>query len=239
MKTAALIEARKIAKSFGHRVALAGVDLSINRGEAALLLGPNGAGKSTLCKILALLSRPSSGTLFFRGEAVAGDARKDYKSVLGYLSHQILLYGHLSAEENLRFFASLYGVRDGEKKSRELLERFDIYRDRDRLVFSFSRGMQQRLSLARLLLSDPEVLLLDEPFTGLDPDGARKLVDSLNSLKSEKRAILMITHELDESVGIAEKVFILDKGRMVFEGDAPPAGKLKDLYFNVTDGGAG
>lgn len=237
MDNAALIEARKIRKSFGHTVALDGVDFSLGRGEAALLLGPNGAGKSTLCKILALLSRPSSGTLFFKGEPVAGETRKNYKGMLGYLSHQILLYNHLSAEENLSFFASLNSVSNGREKIRELLDRFGLIDSRDRLVGTFSRGMQQRLSLARLLLSDPELLLLDEPFTGLDPEGSRKLMESLASLKSEKRAILMITHEFDESVEIAETMFVLNKGVVAFRGNLPPVNKLKDLFFEITEGG--
>jgi heme exporter protein A len=236
MDRTALIEVSGIEKSFGHTKALDGADLTLKQGEVALLLGPNGAGKSTLCRILALLSRPTSGTLLFKGEPIADETRKRYKEVLGYLSHQILLYNHLTAEENLRFFASLYGLKDSRSRIDRLLEEFGLSSFKNRLVGTFSRGMQQRLSLARLLLPDPEILLLDEPFTGLDPEGAKRLVDSLASLKSEKRAILLITHELDESVEIAESLFILDRGKMAFRGTLPPISQLKKFYFEITGG---
>jgi heme exporter protein A len=236
MDGAAFIEVSGIKKSFGQKKVLDGVDLSLGRGEAALLLGPNGAGKSTLCRILALLSRPSSGDLLFKGEKVVDQTRKRYKEILGYLSHQILLYNHLSADENLQFFASLYGVENSKQKIDGLLEQFGLTRYRNQLVGNFSRGMQQRMSLAKLLLPGPELLLLDEPFTGLDPEGAGRLVESLKALKSENRAILLITHELDESVEIAETMFVLDKGRIAYKGELPPLNRLKDLYFEITGG---
>lgn len=235
MENGKLLEARKIGKRFGPFEALSNVDLQLERGEKVLILGPNGAGKSTLCRILALLSKPSSGTLLFKGERVSGDIGKAYKSVLGYLSHRTMLYSHLSAEENLLFFASLHQVRDS-KKIHEMMDAFGLSPEKRRLAGTMSRGMQQRLSIARLLLTDPEILLLDEPFTGLDPDGARQLAEAIYGQGRGDKTVLTVTQDLRECPGSAERVLILKKGRIYFDGQIPPGGNLESLYSGISDG---
>lgn len=231
-----LIETIKLGKRYGKFEALSGLDIRINRGENVLILGPNGAGKSTLCRILALLSRPSSGTVLFSGEPLSGKARTAYKAVLGYLSHRTMLYSHLTAEENLRFFASLYGVV-GRERVHELLEMFGLIAEKRRFAGALSRGMQQRLSIARLLLTDPEILILDEPFTGLDREGVRKLAETITGLGAGGRTVLTVTQDFRECPGSPERVLILKKGELIFDGKVPPGGRAEDFYTEIAGGG--
>lgn len=236
MDTIPFLEARGICRSYGRTTALENVSFYLERGRNTLILGPNGAGKSTLGRILALLSKPSSGSLFWEGGPVEGASRRTYRRRLGYLSHQLFLYSHLSAGENLEFFAALYGIPRPAEKAAEMLERFDLSVHRSRLAGELSRGMQQRLSIARLLLSDPELLILDEPFTGLDAESSETLRSFLLSLRPSKKAVLLITHDILEAEKISDSLIILDKGRVRFSGDIPDAGKLGDLYLERTGG---
>jgi heme exporter protein A len=177
----AMIDVRNLTKSFGSKYALRGVNLRVMPGESLVLFGPNGAGKSTLVRILSSLSRPSSGTVHIGGLELAKHA-DGIRRYLGVVSHAPLLYDSLTAEENLRFFAGLYGMKGSEPRIRALLERVGLYSRRSDLVRTFSRGMVQRLAIARALLHDPEVLLLDEPDTGLDPQAAEMLHGLLSEL---------------------------------------------------------
>src|SRR5258708_3593369 len=166
-----MIETRSLKKSFGLRPVLRGVDLEVAPGECLALMGPNGAGKTTLLRILATLSKPSAGAVIVAGlplPAAAGQVRRR----LGVVAHQTLLYSDLTAEENLQFYARLYGLADARPRIAAVLEQVGLAHRRHDLVRTFSRGMQQRLAIARALLHDPEVLMFDEPDTGLHPQAA-------------------------------------------------------------------
>ena len=173
-----MIELRKLTKSFGSKYALRGVNLRVMPGESLVIFGPNGAGKSTLIRILSSLSRPTSGTVHIGGLDLATHA-DGIRRHLGVVSHAPLLYDSLTAEENLRFFAGLYGMSKPEARITLLLSQVGLTTRRGDLVRTFSRGMVQRLAIARALLHDPQVLLLDEPDTGLDPQAAEMLHDLL------------------------------------------------------------
>lgn len=230
------LEVREVSRSYGRASALEKVSFFAEKGRNTLVLGPNGAGKSTLLRILALLTRPSSGIILWEGEPVCAKKRGEFRTRLGYLSHQLFLYNHLSAEENLEFFAALYDIPAREQKIVGLMEQFGLASHRSKLAGELSRGMQQRLSLARLFLSDPELLILDEPFTGLDEESSEALRSFLLSLRRFNRAVLLVTHEVREAREIADDLLILDRGRTRYFGEAPPSGKIMDLYHEKTEG---
>ncbi len=241
----AMIEVRNLTKAFGSKYALRGVNLRVMPGESLVLFGPNGAGKSTLVRILSSLSRPSSGTVRIGGLDLAQHA-DGIRRYLGVVSHAPLLYDSLTAEENLRFFASLYSLKGPEPRIKALLERVGLYTRRGDLVRTFSRGMVQRLAIARALLHDPEVLLLDEPDTGLDPQAAEMLHGLLSELSGRRagsehtgverpRTIVTVTHSLERGLSIADRAVILANGRVVFETaardlDAVGFRRLYDQY---------
>jgi heme exporter protein A len=211
-----MIKVCDLTKSFGPRVALAGVDLSIERGEFVTLMGPNGAGKTTLLRILATLARPTSGTVRIAGL----DPTRDGITVrqrIGFLSHRTLLYEDLTAEQNLRFYARMYGLDDGPARVQDLLQRVGLATRHHDLVRTFSRGMQQRLALARAVLHRPHVLLLDEPYTGLDPLAAQVLTGLLTELTGEGCTILLTTHDLGRGLEVGRRVVVLARGRLVYD----------------------
>jgi len=244
----AMIELRKLTKAFGSKVALRGVDLRVEAGESLVIFGPNGAGKSTLIRILSSLSRPTGGRVLIGGLDLATHA-DGIRRYLGVVSHAPLLYDSLTAEENLRFFAQLYGMKDPASRIAEMLERVGLTARRNDLVRTFSRGMVQRLAIARALLHDPQVLLLDEPDTGLDPQAAEMLHGLLVQLsgrtgeaanqqisksanqrgsvapkqpagESAQRTIVTVTHSIERGLAIADRVVILAGGKIVFAGSA-------------------
>jgi heme exporter protein A len=217
MVESTLYEARGLTKRFGYFPVLRGVDLGLARGELLLLLGPNGAGKTTLTRVLATLSRPSGGDLLLEGEPLGRAGREQLRRRLGFLSHQTFVYGHLSARENIEFFGGLYGVPHPGRAAGPILERVGLTAAADRRAGTFSRGMQQRLSLARVLLTEPDILLLDEPYTGLDPQGAETLTEVLDGLKASHRALLLVTHELDACLPIADRVAVMVKGKIAVD----------------------
>jgi heme exporter protein A len=241
MADAPLLEARNITKRFGYLPVLKGVDLTLRSGELVLLLGPNGAGKTTFTRVAATLTRPSGGQLLLDGAPLGSRGQERLRRRLGYLSHQTFLYGHLTARENLEFFGGLYGVGDTGVRIPDLLEQMGLSRAANRLAGTFSRGMQQRLSLARVLLTDPDLLVLDEPYTGLDPQGTETLTSVLAGLKAAHRALLLVTHELEACLPIADRVAILVKGRVVFDGPAAGLGLegARGAYRQAVGSGAG
>ncbi|MGQ9567939.1 MAG: heme ABC exporter ATP-binding protein CcmA [Anaerolineae bacterium] len=211
-----MIEARGIVKAFGDHVVLRDLDLTVAEGERLALVGPNGAGKTTLMRILATLSRPTRGRCRIAGLDLHTQAL-EVRRRIGLVSHQPLLYGDLSAEENLRFYARLYGLPHADRRIGELLEQVGLGARRTTLVRTFSRGMQQRLAIARAILHDPPVLLLDEPDTGLDPHAAERLQAILDELATRGRTVLMTTHQLERGLRMASRIAVLAGGRIAFE----------------------
>lgn len=224
------ISVERVTKSFGGFDALKGIDLHLKKGEFFTLFGPNGAGKTTLIKLLSTLVKPSTGTLTVAGYDTSKQAGKVRASV-GVISHDPYLYENLSAYENIKFFGKMYGVPGVDARAKELIELLGLSQRMHDLVRTFSRGMKQRLSVARSIVHDPPVLLLDEPYTGLDQKGALIFGDTLGWLKSHGRTILMTTHNIDEALTLSDRVGILTSGKIVYEG---PASGLTNKSFKDT-----
>ncbi|MBN1642652.1 MAG: heme ABC exporter ATP-binding protein CcmA [Anaerolineae bacterium] len=210
-----MIRIRGLVKRFGARYALRGVDLDVGAGECLSLLGPNGAGKTTLLRILATLSKPSQGSVQVDGLDLAHDADALRRRV-GFLSHQPLLYADLSGEENLRFYGRMYDVPDLEGRLSALLAQVGLERHRGDLVRTYSRGMAQRLAIARAFLHDPPLLLLDEPYTGLDQQAAGMLDRVLSEVGIGARTVLMTTHDLERGLRASQRVVVLARGQVVY-----------------------
>jgi len=211
----ALLRARGIEKRFGAVSALRGVDLEVDAGELVAVLGPNGAGKSTLLRILAGLAQPTAGTLDPLEASAGSERRHARRSQLGFVGHATLLYPELSAHENLVFAARLYGVAGARGRADALLAEVGLAEFAGRRVRGFSRGMAQRLAIARALVHDPRLVLLDEPFTGLDRPAARRLGARLRELRDAGRGLVVVTHDLHLASQIADPALVLHRGRVV------------------------
>jgi heme exporter protein A len=207
------LEVRDLTRAFGVRKALDDVSFSLPEGAFLSIFGPNGAGKTTLVKVLTTLLNPSSGTAEVLGLDVVDDAVA-MRSRIGLISHNPLLYPDLTAEENLLFFAEMYGIEDPAERVRELLCAVELDHRRLDLVRTFSRGMLQRLSIARALLHKPEVLFLDEPYSGLDPH-AMDILDGLIAQIRGNHTFVMISHDLDKGLELCSHALILAKGKVV------------------------
>jgi heme ABC exporter ATP-binding subunit CcmA len=203
------VEADRIWKYFGDYPALRGVDLEVSKGSCLALLGRNGAGKTTMLRILANLSRPSKGEIRIEG-------------AIGYLGHGIGVYDDLSALENLMLFGQLQGVTHPAEAAIEALKRVGLDRVRDGMAREFSRGMRQRLAVARAFLHHPEVLLLDEPFTSLDDKAIAVLQSLLADALAEGSTIIMSTHQIREAMELATHVALLERGKIAFAGPRTP-----------------
>lgn len=206
-----MITVKKLVKRFGMKTVLRGLDFDVQPGEFVALLGPNGAGKTTFLRILASLSRPSLGEVSIAGHKLPGDAAQ-VRARLGVVSHLPLLYGDLTAEENLRFYARMYGIPDLEGRITEVLEMVGLNTRRRDLVRTYSRGMQQRLAIGRAVLHDPEVMLFDEPYTGLDQDASAMLDDVLKTVAAQGRTVVMTSHDLARAEVLATRFDILSRG---------------------------
>jgi heme exporter protein A len=205
-----------IGKTFGRHRALIDVNLTLSSGEVAAVLGPNGAGKSTMLGILSTLMRPSSGRMTLDGAAIARNSL--VRTTIGYVGHDPGLYGDLTARQNLRLFADLYGIGDAATRIDEMLARVNLGDvRRDAIARTFSRGMQQRLALARALLHQPRILLFDEPSSALDPAGAAWLAEELARERAAGRLVVLVTHDLDAAARVASHLVILRRGRVVFD----------------------
>lgn len=232
-----MIEATNISKVFGLRPVLRGVDLTVQPGEFVALFGPNGAGKTTFLRILATLTRPTGGAVRISGHALPRQAAAARAS-LGVVSHQPLLYGDLSARENLRFYARMYSLNGPQREARidEVLRAVGLHKREADLVRTFSRGMQQRLAIARAILHEPSVLLLDEPYTGLDQDAAAALDGVLQEVAVRGRTVLMTTHDIARGLALAGRVMILSGGRIAYEANSAGIGAVAfaETYAEVT-----
>ncbi|NOY61295.1 MAG: heme ABC exporter ATP-binding protein CcmA [Calditrichaeota bacterium] len=225
-----MIKVRNISKSFASNQALQDVTFQIQKGQFVTLLGANGAGKTTLTRILATLTRPTKGTVQIAGYAIDKDPIAVRRQI-GVMSHFSFLYGDLSAEENLHFYGKMYGVQNLQNRIDELLHQVNLHTRRYDLVRTFSRGMQQRLSLARAILHHPDILLLDEPFAGLDVNAHKMLNDLLHNFIAHDSTVLLTTHDIDYAVNNSHRLIIIKDGRVI--ADDPTASITTDHIKNL------
>ncbi len=223
-----IIEVNHLVKRFGLKTVLRNLDFQVEQGEFVALLGPNGAGKTTFLRILSTLARPSLGKVSIAGFSLPHEAAA-VRQQLGVVSHVPLLYGDLTAEENLRFYGRMYAVDHLEARAAEVLEIIGLSPHRRDLVRNFSRGMQQRLAIGRAILHDPEVLLLDEPHTGLDQDACDRLDRTLLQVAGRGRTVVMTSHDLSRVADLAGRFDVLVRGQIsasIHAHDLPEDGLL-------------
>ncbi|AZU63286.1 ABC transporter ATP-binding protein [Neobacillus mesonae] len=208
-----MIEIKNLTKQADNKLILRGIDLTIHKGETVAILGPNGAGKSTLLKVLASLIKPTSGLVTINGLKW----KRNYlqiKKMIGYLPHSSLLYDHYSPIENLVFFGNIYGINDVEQRAVRLVKEVGLSFFLNEPVKNFSRGMIQRIAIARAIIHEPEVLLLDEPHTGLDQGAISILNNVIISMKEKGTTTLMVTHDFKQAAEICDRIIILKNGRI-------------------------
>ena len=232
-----MIDIKKLTKQADNKLILRGIDLSIKKGETVAILGPNGAGKSTLLKVLATLIKPTSGLVKINGL----DLKKDHieiKKTLGYLPHSSLLYDHYSPLENLVFFGNIYGVKNVEEKAIQLVKEVGLSFFLNEPVKNFSRGMIQRIAIARAIVHDPEVLLLDEPHTGLDQGAITILNNVILSMKDRGATTLMVTHDFKQAAEICDRIIIVKNGKIVddFKMERHNLGYVSEKYEIQVEG---
>jgi heme exporter protein A len=231
VSTTPALEARGLEKSYGPLPAVRGIDFALEPGSFLVVFGPNGAGKTTLLRLLCGAVQPTAGEVRIAGETIGGGTDA-WRRRIGVLSHQTFLYGGLSARENLDFYARLYGLAPRDAIVRRALEDVGLAARAADPVKTFSRGMKQRLALARTLLHDPGVVLLDEPFTGLDPHAAAMLRGVLERLRDGRRTVVLVTHDLVQGLELADRVVVQVAGRWVSDEprSAVDPGAFEHLY---------
>lgn len=224
-----LLRLSGVEKRFGTTPAVWNVDLDVYPGDFLAIFGPNGAGKTTLLRVVASLTQPTRGSVEFPLKGAQASRRR-----VGYVSHQSLLYNELTGCENLFFYGRLYGLKDPLQRAEKMLHKMGLAQSQEQLVRGYSRGMKQRLTLARALLHDPQLLLLDEPFTGLDQHGSRLLTDTLKSLRQEGRTVLLITHNMAEGLELCTRV-VIQQGEIVFQAPRKQVSRteFERLYFQA------
>lgn len=229
------IKAQGLTKSFGNHHALRGIDLEISQGESLVIFGPNGAGKTTLIKVLATIMNPSSGRVLVDGLSLE-DNPEEMRRRIGVVTHQTFLYANLTAYENLEFYSRMYDVPNPRERIREVIGMVDMTSRLHDRVGTFSRGMQQRVSIARALLHKPTIMLLDEPETGLDQQATSLLWEAMKAEEKGKRTIILISHSLERGLNVCDRVAILARGKITFDKprqDLDLAG-LKEAYQRST-----
>jgi heme exporter protein A len=210
-------ELRNVSKYFGDLAALSGAQLRVRLGDAILLYGPNGAGKTTLLRLLATVARPSEGEVLFDGKDVHRHAAAA-KAAIGYVSHPTFLYGDLTVRENLKFFGMMFVLPSLGKRIAAALELFRLNDRAGTPVRKLSRGLQQRVSLARAFLHEPQFLLLDEPFTGLDAANVETLESLLRQLPAQGKAVVFSTHDFERGAALARRLVALEAGKIRYDG---------------------
>ncbi len=228
MTTTFALEAEDIRKTFGHFTALGGVTLNVKRGEFVTLFGRNGAGKTTFLKIVATLIRHTRGKLRVEGIDLDEEPEQARRRI-GFLSHNTYLYRDLNPVENLQFFGRLYGVANPDGRIQSLLERVGLSRRATDPVRSFSRGLHQRLGIARVMLHDPSLILLDEPYTGLDANAVETLNTMLDEAAAAGKTIVLTTHDLEQGLRAATRAVVIDRGKIVYDGGAKEPG-IREAY---------
>ncbi len=235
---AVAVEVEGLEKSFGEHRALRGIDLTVNRGECLVVFGPNGAGKTTLLKILATLMKPSAGSVRLDGI----DIRKEPVQIrrrISLVSHQTFLYDDLTVLENLRFYGKMYDVADLEKRIREVVAWVRIESRLHDRTGTLSRGLQQRVSIARAVLHDPSILFLDEPEVGLDPQAGAMVRDVLGTVSSGSRTVVMTTHNLERGLELGDRIVIIDRGKIVYRATRDELSQTdpRQVYNRYTEAG--
>lgn len=212
-RAAPLIRCEQVEKRFGRKRVLRNVTFSVAAGEVLSLLGANGSGKTTLLRIIASLDRPDKGEVWL-GPVPLSTAANEIRRYIGVVAHTPLLYDRLTGAENLQFFARLYDLKEPQRRIELLLRTLDLWRWRDSAVRTYSRGMSQRLAIARALLHDPPVVLLDEPDTGLDRESLKQMAGLIRQLRKRNRALLLTTHSMERAFAWADRVVELRAGRL-------------------------
>jgi len=237
-QTSPAVEVSGVSRTFGRRRAVDGVDFSLDAGDCLALFGPNGAGKTTLMRLIAGLLKPTAGAVHVGGRSLRSDATA--RAQVGLISHQSMLYRALTPRENVEFAARLYGVPDVHGAATRALERMRIADRADAPVRALSRGLQQRVSIARAIVHEPRVVLLDEPYTGLDAAGGAALTDMLHLLRSSGAALVLVTHNVDEGLAVASRAAIMLAGRIVRTDDCASldARRYRADYRDLVLGGA-
>lgn len=232
------IEVHGVTKSFGYHLVLRGIDLQLKRGEFLAIFGRNGAGKTTFLKVLATLLKPSSGSVRLAGLDL-NDNAMEIRRKIGVVSHQTFLYDELTAYENLQFYGRMYDVPDLEERVHELIAKVGLTSCIHDRVRTLSRGMQQRLAIARAMVHDPSILLLDEPETGLDQYASAMLRELLVTFDAEERTVVMTTHSLERGLQMGNRIVILSKGRIAYEGSNEDLNltELQEVYRRYTGAG--
>lgn len=232
-ESAPIIEIEQLSKAYGYVPVLKKIDLSVAKGQFIAVLGANGSGKSTLLKMIAGLVKPTGGIIRVGGWDMPKEAEA-VRAQIGMVSHKALLYDNLTARENLRFFSRLYALSD-DNRINDLLKQVGLEKRADSLVNTFSRGMQQRLSIARALLHNPHVLLFDEPYTGLDQDAGAVLDELLTDAHQSGHTILMATHQLDRAARLAERIVIINRGTIAYDNtQSLSSNEISTLYSQTT-----
>lgn len=225
-----MIEVKNLTKRFGPKVVLRGLDYQVNQGEFVALLGPNGAGKTTFLRILASLSKPLTGLVRIAGYELPGQAAS-VRRHLGVVTHLPLLYGDLTAEENLKFYGRMYSLSSLEERINEILLLVGLEKRKGDLVRTFSRGMQQRLAIGRAVLHDPEVILFDEPHTGLDQDACTMLDSVLQEVAVRGHTVVITSHDLARVSELAKRFDVLSKGKIIASTQYDQLGDKNILDF--------
>ncbi len=220
------VELAEVSRHYGRRRAVTKISFTVSHGEILGLLGPNGAGKSTLIAMLATLVLPTSGTIRYGGQSAA-EGGGALRGCIGLLAHELHLYGELSAAQNLNFFAQLHGL-DPQTVVPAALEQAGLTDRATDVVSSFSRGMRQRLGLERALINGPSLLLLDEPFTGLDDRAVTAVSSRIKRIAAGGAIVVLATHDLDVADGLVTRSAIIKDGRLV--SDEPATGGLRSRY---------
>ncbi len=233
-----MIEIKRLTKQADNKLILRGIDISITHGETVAILGPNGAGKSTLLKVLATLIKPASGLVKINGL----DLKKDHikvKKMFGYLPHSSLLYDHYTPLENLVFFGNLYGVKDVENRARKLVNEVGLSFFINEPVKNFSRGMIQRIAIARAIIHEPKIMLLDEPHTGLDQGAITILNNVVLSMKEKGCTTLMVTHDFKQAAAICDRIIIVKNGKIAddFKITNKSLSLVSEKYQVLVEGG--
>lgn len=229
------LEVHNVSKDFGRIIALRGITFSVQPGEFVSILGRNGAGKTTLLNIVSGISRPSEGEAKLFGTD-PGDRKN--KAKLAVISHEMFLYGNLTAIENLEYYSQVYGIPDPTRRIEAVLKDVELTHRRFDLVATYSRGMTQRLTIARALLHEPSLLLLDEPFTGLDQHAIGMLISLLKKQKEMGRTILLTTHDLHTAAELSDRYVVIAKHKVVRDGimSETDPDEIREAYFSSEGG---